>query len=795
MGGKLSQTVRGMGGKLGQLIAFLGVSTLCGLLCAAMVIPIVGSLAYGVSAGTRAVASLPSAIAVPVLAGRTYVYDRNHGLVATFFSEDRVDVPLAKIAPVMQQALVDIEDERFYDHGAVDPRGLVRALVSNSQEGDTTQGASTLTQQYVKNILKNEATTPAEIAAATAKTLARKVAELRYSIALEQKLTKAQILEGYLNIAPFGQSVYGVEAASEYYFDTTAAKLTLAQAAMLAGEVQAPSLYDPTAGGTHVVQAIDRRKVVLDKMLQLRHISPAAYRTAVASPLGIHKTVPKQSCYAASVSKWYCDYVLKTLLGDSQLAVLGATSEVRQARIYAGGLAITTALDPGVQRRADAGMAAASDPTDTPVASTAIVRPGTGDVLAVANSKHYGSDAAAGQSLNDYAVPFAYGNAIGFQPGSGMKPITMAVALEQGLGLDHRIDAASGLRYDQFRFRNCAGDNVAGGPAPILNEAGQSYGSITMLQGIWESVNSYFAQLESQVGLCPVARLAAKLGVTTVGWAGGAHATPLLQVPTLTLGTNVTSPLQMSEVYATLADHGVYCPPRVVTKIVDTATGRTLYDPGISCRRVIPAGVADAIDWALHHNVLGDLDRRSTATPAKVVEADGTVIPTAGKTGTNDSHQAVWFNGYNAQFAASVVLAMPTTVDRFGNPTTLVGETLGGATIRTATGGTAAGGVWLKIMAPILEAQGVHPDFPAEPAPAFRVPGQYTGTSVNVPDVVGAQLAAAESELTAAQLQWTVAADPVTSPLPAGTVVSTDPAGTSQVDARSSVTITVSSGP
>ena len=721
-----------MWGKVGGLLGFLGVATLCGVVCAAVALPLVGSVAYGVDAGARAVGALPVNLAIPPLAGRTYVYDRTGGLVATFFTEDRIPVPLAKIAPVMAQALVDIEDERFYSHGAVDPRGLVRALVSNSQDGNATQGASTLTQQYVKNILKNEATTPAKIAAATAETYARKLIELRYAVALEQKLTKSQILEGYLNIAPFGQSVYGVEAASEYYFDTTAAKLTLPEAAMLAGEVQAPSLYDPTAGGTHVVQTRDRRNTVLQKMVQLHHISTAAYQAAVTSPLGIRKTVPRQGCTAARVSEWYCDYVLNVLLKDPQLAVLGATYAQRRARIYAGGLAVTTALDPAVQHLADAGMAAATDPTDTPVAATAIVAPGTGDVLAVANSKNYGTDTAAGQTMNDTAVPFQYGNAIGFQPGSGMKPITMAVALEQGLGLDHRIDAASGLYYHDFPYRTCAGTRYSGTDDPILNEADESYGSITMLTGIWESVNSYFAQLESQVGLCPVARLAARLGVSTVAFTpAGAVPAPLAQVPTLTLGTNITSPLQMSEVYATLADHGVYCPPRVVTQIVDTDTARTLYDPSTTCTQVIAAGVADAIDWALHHNVLGDLDPRSTATPAKVVEADGTVIPTAGKTGTNDSHQAVWFNGYNAQYAASVVLAMPTTVDRYGHSTTLAGQTLGGHTIATATGGTAAGGVWLKIMAPILEARTTHPAFPVKPATRFAVPDQYLHTTTS----------------------------------------------------------------
>ncbi len=788
----LSRTVRLLVVKVSTLAGFLGVAILCGLLCAALAVPVLGSVAYGVSAGARAVTRLPTALAVPALRGRTRVYDRTGALVATFFSQNRVEVPLTRVAPVMQQAMVDIEDERFYQHGALDLKGTLRALANNAQSSSSTrQGGSTLTQQYVKNILVNQATTPAELATVLRQRgVAEKVRELRYAVALEGRLSKRQILEGYLNIAPFGQNVYGVEAASQYYFATSAAKLTVAQAAMLAGEVQAPSLYDPTAGGTHVVQAKDRRDTVLAKMYQLHHIPKATYDAAVKSPLAIHRTEPMQGCATARVSKWYCDYVLSVLLKDPALSVLGASYAERKARVDAGGLDVHTALDPRVQALADAGMATATDPTDTPIASTAVVKPGTGDVLAVSNSKTWGPRDPGDHSTTetDFAIPYSYGGAIGFQPGSGMKPITMAVALEKGLGLDHRIDAASGLYYHDLPYHTCKGTHYTGTNDPILNEGGQSYGSITMAQGIWESVNSYFAQLESQVGLCPVARLAAKLGVTTVDLSGGAHQVPLQQVPTLTLGTNVTSPLQMSEVYATLADRGRYCPPRVVTRIVEVTTGRTLYDPPPTCAQVMPPGVADAISWALFHNVQGDLDPASTATPARL-----TGIPTAGKTGTNDNHQAVWFNGYTSQFAASVVLAMPSTVDRFGLPTSLKGQVIGGTPIATATGGTAAGGIWKKIMGPVLHAQQTHPGFVRRPADRYGAPGQ--DRQVTVPDVIGLDIVSAGSEIGAAQLAWTVATAPVASSLPAGEIAATDPAGAAQVAPGSSVTLFLSKGP
>jgi membrane peptidoglycan carboxypeptidase len=791
VGGFVVRFVRLLSVKISELLGFLGIATLCGLLCAALAIPLVAALAYGTNSGVRAFATLPTDLKIPSLDGRSYIYDNTGGLVATLFTQNRVYVPISQIAPVMQTAIVDIEDERFYEHGAADPKGILRALINNNQSS-ATQGASTITQQYVKNILINDATTPAQVEKLLydrKNNYAEKLDELRYAIALEQKLTKRQILEGYLNISPFGQTVYGIEAASEYYFDTTAAKLNLPQAAMLAGEVQSPSKYDPTAGGISVGLAIQRRNIVLDKMYSLHHITEVEWAAAKKAPLGIHKTLPKQGCAAASVSQWYCDYIVNTLENSPDFAFLGKTVQERATRLDSGGLDIYTALNAPTQKLADEGMAAATSPTDTPIASTAIVQPGTGNVVAIANSKSYGLNTKAGETETDYAVPYKYGTSIGFQPGSGMKPITMAIALEQGVPLSYRINASSGLYYHDFPYTDCAGDSVNGGPAQIQNEGGESYGSITMLTGIWESVNSYFAQLESKVGLCPVAKLAAKLGVTTVNLIPTPHVTALQQVPTLTLGTNITSPLQMSEVYATLAAHGMYCPPRVVTRVVDADSKQTLYSAPVKCTRVMPADVADAIDWALYHNVQGDLDPKSTATPARI-----SGIPTAGKTGTNDSHQAVWFNGYNSQFAASMVLAMPTTVDKFGNPTTLAGQTLGGRTIATATGGTAAGGVWLSVMKPILEAQKTHPGFPDKPAAKFDAPGQYTGTRVSVPDVVGASASSAEAELSGAQLSWTIASTPVDSTVPIGQVAYTDPSGGSQVDAGSSVTIYLSTG-
>jgi len=716
--------------KVALLLGFCGIATLCGVLAAALGAPLVAALAYGTNSGAKAVSRFPAELRVPNLDGRSYVYNRTGGLIATFFRENRVYVPIIAISAPMQQAIVDIEDERFYVHGAADLRGTLRALASNAR-GGSSQGGSTLTQQYVKNILISQATTSAELSTVLLhRRLAEKVRELQYSIALEGRLTKRQILEGYLNIAPFGRNVYGVEAASEYYFSKTAATLTIPQAAMLAGEVQAPSLYDPTAGGTHVVQARVRRDVVLAKMYQLHHISRVVYDAAVASPLAIHQTVPKLSCAAADTSPWYCDYVQKVLERDPSLGFLGATPQQRDTRLNRGGLKIFTALDPVVSRLADRAMAAATNPRDSTIVSTAIIKPRTGDVLAVANSKPFN----AVTSSIDYAVPTRYGSSAGFQPGSGMKPITMAVALEKGLPLSDRITAVSGVTVGKLglRYRSCDGHNATDASYKLTNEGDRSYGSITMLQAVWESVNSYFMQLESKVGLCPVARLAGKLGITQSKLtANGYTPAPLEQVSTLTLGTDITSPLQMSELYATLAARGVYCAPRVITRIVDVDANRILYDATPRCTQVIPTPVADAINWALYHDVQADLDPASTAHPALIPG-----IPTAGKTGTTDRHNAVWFNGYNAQFASSLMVARPSILKSVDN------QKIGGVRVGSATGGATAGRIWVAIMTPILRAQATHPGFVRQPAPRFKAGlGAHTLQSA-VAGAAGANLTA-----------------------------------------------------
>src|SRR5450759_4946641 len=273
---------------IGTLLGtFAATSVVLGLLGAGLVMPAVGATGATARAGVHVFDTLPSDFTLTPLSQQSRILASDGTLIATPYDENRIIVPLAQIAPVMRQAQIAIEDSRFYEHGGVDPLGVGRAFISNLGGGNT-QGASTLTQQYVKitlqeNALRNQDTVAAR--AATAKSYTRKLQELKYAVTLEKNLTKNQILEGYLNLVYYGDQAYGVEAAARHYFGVTAAKLTLTQAATLAGLVQRPSTTDPIR---HPGAALARRNIVLDRMHTLGLINDKVWTAARKTKMVTH---------------------------------------------------------------------------------------------------------------------------------------------------------------------------------------------------------------------------------------------------------------------------------------------------------------------------------------------------------------------------------------------------------------------------------------------------------------------------------------------------------------------------
>src|SRR4051794_18921723 len=320
-----------------------GVSLIAGLLVAGVALPVVGGLGMAAKRGAQQFDSLPSELQAPPLPQRTRILAADGSVIAEFYYENRVSVPLSSVAPVMRQAIVAIEDARFYQHSGVDLKGVVRALVTNSTSGTIRQGGSTITQQYVKNVLIESAANDADKRAATADTLARKVREARYAIAMENHISKDEILERYLNIAYFGSDAYGIEAAARRFFNRHASQLTLPQAALLAGLVRNPAAYDPL---NHPKTGTTRRNTVLARMRDLGYITPVEHDKAARTSLGLRPTAAKNACQDSS-APFFCDYVEKRFLAD---AALGRTQQDRLKLLLRGGLDIRTTLQPKAQQ-------------------------------------------------------------------------------------------------------------------------------------------------------------------------------------------------------------------------------------------------------------------------------------------------------------------------------------------------------------------------------------------------------------------------------------------------------------
>ncbi|WP_432889900.1 transglycosylase domain-containing protein [Kribbella sp. CA-245084] len=600
---------------------------------------------------------------------RTRILADDGSLIANLYDENRVPVGLDQIAPTMRQAIVAIEDSRFYQHGALDLEGTLRAMIRNHADG-TEQGGSSITQQYVKLTLLENARTPAEQRAATALTYQRKLTELRYAIAVEQQYSKDEILDKYLNLANFGDGTYGVQSAAQHYFGVNASQLTLPESAMLAGLVKNPTGYDPV---TNPEQAKDRRDTVIGRMLQLGVISVAeansAQRTPVIDLSRVH-TVPN-GC-ANSPYPFYCEYVVSKLLDDP---ALGANAQARDDYLKTGGLTIRTSLDPRIQAAAQQSIDEHSKPTDNTIAAITVVQPGTGLVEAMVQSKPYGS--GRDETAYNYNVEKSYaGGYGGFQNGSTMKAFTIAAAIQQGIPISYKINSPAQIDLSGVPFQTCTGVTRNLDYQP--KNSTQS-GDFSMVDAARYSVNTYFLQLSEKTGLCAPATIAAKLGMYNAQ-----TLQPLDQVVSFTLGVGYVTPLMLSNAYATFADRGVYCQPLLVTSVTDQ-TGKSIVAQGPSCKQAIEPWVADGVN-----RVLG-----------AVMQPGGTggnlsfgSWDLAGKTGTINNNLAVWFSGYTPDLAAAAVVADATP------PYTnlMFGHDLNDQDIADPTGSGTAGPLWESAM-------------------------------------------------------------------------------------------------
>jgi membrane peptidoglycan carboxypeptidase len=686
--------------------AFMAVSTLVGVLMTSFVAPVVATAGWAITGGVDFFESLPTTLARPPLPQRSVLLSASGAPITWFFDENRVEVPLAAVAPVLRQAVVAIEDSRFYAHGGVDPRGVARAAVNDSAGGKV-QGASTLTQQYVKNVLVEQAVVAGNTAArlaAVERTPARKVREMRLAMALEKQLGKDEILSGYLNIAYFGGHTYGVEAAAERYFGVGAGAVTLAQAALLAGMISEPATFDPVA---HPVAARRRRDVVLARMLAQGMITSTQGDRAVDTPVAALGHSPAHGCTAAGVHGYACDFVLRSILTDPAYAALGATAAARLAALNRGGLVIRSTIDADLEFDAAGTVSAAVPPRDASGlgAAAVTVEPGTGRILSMVQNRTYSVSSGPGLTSINYAVDNAVGGATGFQTGSAFKPFTLAAWLEAGNQLDDRVDATR--RAFPFRSFTACGRHLRGTrPYAPGNSEGTETGSMTVLQATYDSVNVAYVDMESRLDLCDITDVAGRLGVHLAvpdAECGVDRPTTALPhcVPSLTLGAKEIAPLTMAAAYAAFATGGTYCRPYAVA-VIEAATAtpgahRTLPLPHQACTRAVAPAIAHGVTTALTQVLT-----KGTAAGTGPLDP----WPSAGKTGTTDGPSDSWFVGYTAQRSTAVWVADPGRLGHDGviGRRRLQGITVGGHRYGTIYGATIAAPLWKRVMTTAMHA-------------------------------------------------------------------------------------------
>jgi membrane peptidoglycan carboxypeptidase len=735
---------------------------LAGVLVALMLLPTACTAGVGARGAGGWCAPEPDGLTTSGVPQRSKILAADGSTIATFFYQNRVDVPLAKIAPVVRQAVLAIEDSRFYEHGAIDAQGTLRALASNLSSGQVTQGGSGITQQYVKNLLLTQAESDVERAEAKEITAARKIRELRYAVALEKRFSKDEILRRYLNIAYYGDGAYGIEAASRHYFSKHASELDLVEAALLAGVIRYPYAYDPTR---HPGAARQRRDTVLDRMADLGWLDRAKAEETKKKPIDLDVDNVRSGC-VSSKAPFFCDYVQREILTNP---VFGETAKEREKLLKRGGLTIRTTLDRRAQKAAQRAVDQHVPPKNSAhkAAAEAMVEPGTGEIKAMVVDRDLGPDKERGKTWINFAADASHGSSIGMQAGSTFKAFTLAAALDEGLPFGTRLMAPR--RYTPVGYRNCDGDRVGDPGASLRNAAdGEGGKEFSIVTGTHHSVNTFFLALEKKVGLCDTVKMAERLGMKQ------ANGKPLEQYPSFTLGFNPVSPLRLAAAYAAFGARGEYCEPTAIKEIRDSA-GKKLKVPGRKCKQAMDEDVADAVN-----HVLRGVLTKGTA------RGMGLGRDAAGKTGTVDNFSAAWFAGYTPDLAAAVWVGDP----RGGYKHPMESLCMDGRCYGAVFGATIPAPIWRQSMLGALSG--------TDPSSFNRPPSHYFSKGsgedrAKVPDVRGMKLRDAVARLRGAGFKVSVGAPVASRRYERGTVAEMSP-GPGSAEPGETITLRVSKG-
>jgi membrane peptidoglycan carboxypeptidase len=767
---------------LGATGAFIGMSVVAGLLVTAAVTPAIAVTGLAANNSIGVFEGLPEYLEVGQLAQPTTIYAKNGDKdvpLATFYSQNRLPVSFSQISQAAKDAAIAGEDPRFYSHGGVDIQGTVRGVLSTVAGGGV-QGGSSITQQYVKNVLlqkcealptktKEQKTKYQQcVIDSTGVSPDRKVKEMKYAIGIEKKYTKDEILQGYLNIAGFGGSVYGIEAAARYYYNTTAAALTPAQAASLVAIVNEPTslkIDDPTSKTNGAANGYaknkERRDYILQKMYQYKRLTKAQYEEAVKTPIQPVITPSVRGCQTAGGSAYFCDYVQKIILNDPSF---GADEDTRASNFNRGGYKIYTTLDLDLQQEAEQTIQSYVPPSYDRADIGGVltgVQPGTGRVLYMAQNKKYSQDPDVLNTSTDYssvnlATDQQYGGSGGFQVGSTYKVFTLAEWLKQGHSLSDPVNA--NIRtYRSFK-NSCTGD-WNGSYTPQNDSYGET-GIRDAQSATTLSINTAFINMASQLDLCEIKKDAEAFGVHT------AKGEPLDTNPAAVLGTNYIAPLTMATAFAGIANNGQTCTPIAIDKILD-ANGKDVKPPASSCTQSVEPAVANTMAKAL----MGPLQGGGTASGLNRTGKD-----MLGKTGTTEYNDQLWLVAATTKVAGAYWVGNIQGHVDFRKVYPNHGESPASARVD----------VMRTMMTAAVNKYGGD-DFPDAPNRLVR------GVQVAVPDLTGKSPDEAKSILNGLGLDSTDGG-PQDSVAPAGTISATDPAPGTQVSKGTAVTLYTSNG-
>lgn len=627
---KKSMTIRRA---LSLVLAYIVLCVTGGVVASLLFVPAV----FG--ANTVAKAVIPSLqvegidFDVTSLPQQSRMYASDGSLIATFYSQNRVVVPIKDVSEYMQKAIVAREDRRFFEHSGVDVQGVMRAFIQTYVLKRDMQGGSSLTQQYVKNVLMVQAREDNDPIAeyhAQESTIARKLREMLIAVQMEKMYSKPEILQGYLNIAQFGSNnLYGVETAAQRYFNVHAKDLNLVQSATIAAITKNPAGLDPSIPENQE-DSENERNIVLKLMLDQGLIEQAEYDEAVNIPLvdTLNIQSVNQGCQSAGNAGFFCSYVTTKILNSEEF---GETEADRQKLLNEGGLDIYTTMDVNAN---NAAMQAANDTIPASDSSglevmIAAIKPGTGEVLGFGINRTYdATDAAASDQTKtsmNYMVDQVDGGGWGVQVGSTWKPINMVAWMQQGRSINEGLRTSTSYPLSNF---NCNNYSFTG-TWKVENSGGGTVNPETPLQGLIRSHNTTQASMASQIGLCAIADAAMALGYhNSPSSAMDVYSSNSFNAP-MTIGSVQASPLTMANVYATLGANGVACTPIAMTRVTDK-NGDEIDVPQADCHQAIDPEVAQTTAYALNQGVV------TAGGEAATTQLDNG-RKTFAKTGTNEN--------------------------------------------------------------------------------------------------------------------------------------------------------------